>query len=616
MEVWLILWCATLLLTNAEVDQKTNEVTEKNNVHETFFGNTSLVSDTFKFVLSDGVPVHGTVLTGADTDLDFKVILTFGDTNANSVTVWTAIDAQKCDMRDLRGEVGLMATIVNNGNGANEACKNLAFQYASRTQRGIGSFCNDKNARSVAIPPVVFEQDITPTISSDQKSFEFEMNLASLQRQQNQNRNVNQQNMQALANNNPLDQSGLMNLLDNTGSDAVFRFTDVKPLFTGLRFRLKVEVALVDRRRAAVCNRKSPSFSIPLCQYITLLTTLTNPGKTYLIEETFDLGTLLLNEIGEQDWLKEDGTFLIGENGLACQVAPDPFVITLQDVGLGLGPKPAGEYVAKASSVQKKAFLSSFSKSLKNEIDNNCLPGGYKIDPKSMANLEAKSDKTDPHVVAVQGNMYASAGKNPAGLLDCVRIVDKKMRQQNRTLKVNDFNLLIKKLWFRPGKFECDEEHEKYDACEGDKAPKAIVQQRNTKPMNRTTTVSASTLRVKGGGGQRGGASTAKSIWSNLEGDAAETFVLVLIVIATVLLLALLLGFVVVKVMQRFARTRFYKMREQGANKGKDQALDEIAGENQTDHDVNGAAAAHVSHAASDHQKFMSTLRNSGEIEL
>ena len=31
---------------------------------------------------------------------------------------------------DLRGEVGLMATIINNGNGANEACKNLALQYA------------------------------------------------------------------------------------------------------------------------------------------------------------------------------------------------------------------------------------------------------------------------------------------------------------------------------------------------------------------------------------------------------------------------------------------------------------------------------------------------------
>ena len=30
---------------------------------------------------------------------------------------------------DLRGEVGLMATIVNS-NGANEACKNLALQYA------------------------------------------------------------------------------------------------------------------------------------------------------------------------------------------------------------------------------------------------------------------------------------------------------------------------------------------------------------------------------------------------------------------------------------------------------------------------------------------------------
>jgi len=611
MKVWLILWCSTLLLANA---QKTNEVKEKNNVHETFFGNTSLVSDTFRFVLNDGVPVHGTVLTGADTDLDFKVILTFGDTNANSITVWTAIDARKCDMRDLRGEVGLMATIVNS-NGANEACKNLALQYAARTQRGVGSFCNDKNARSVAIPPIVFEQDITPTVSSDQKSFEFEMNLASLQRQQNQNRNQNQ-NMQTLTNNNPLDQSGLINILDNTGSDAVFRFTDVKPLFTGLRFRLEVKVSLVDRRRAAVCNRKSPSFSIPLCQYITIMTTLTNPGKTYLIEETFDLGTLLLDEIGEQDWLNKDGTFLVGENGLACQVAPDPFVITLQDVGAGLGQKPAGEFVSNASSVQKKAFLDSFSKSLKNEIDSNCLPGGYKIDPKSMANLEAKSDKTDPRVVTVHGNMYASAGKNPAGLLGCVDIVRKKMRKQNRTLKVNEFNLLIKKLWFRPGKFECDEEHEKYDACDGTKEPKAIVQQRTTKFMNRTTAARASSVRVKGGANRRSRSTTEKSLWSDLDGEKAETFVLVLIVIATVLLLALLSGFVVVKVMQRCARTRFYKMREQNANKGKDQALDEIAGEKQADRDVNVAAAAHVSHATADLQKLMSASGNSEEIEL
>ena len=38
------------------------------------------------------------------------------------------------------------------------------------------------------------------------------------------------------------------------------------------------------------------------------------------------------------------------------------------------------------------------------------------------------------------------------------------------------------------------------------------------------------------------------ALWSDLDGEEAETFVLVLIVIATVLLLALLSGFIVVKV--------------------------------------------------------------------
>ena len=38
------------------------------------------------------------------------------------------------------------------------------------------------------------------------------------------------------------------------------------------------------------------------------------------------------------------------------------------------------------------------------------------------------------------------------------------------------------------------------------------------------------------------------ALWSDLDGEGAETFVLVLIVIATVLLFALLSGFIVVKV--------------------------------------------------------------------
>ena len=42
-------------------------------MHDSFFGNASLVSNSFEFNLADGVPLRGSVLTGYDSDLDFKV---------------------------------------------------------------------------------------------------------------------------------------------------------------------------------------------------------------------------------------------------------------------------------------------------------------------------------------------------------------------------------------------------------------------------------------------------------------------------------------------------------------------------------------------------------------
>ena len=42
-------------------------------MHDSFFGNASLVANSFEFALADGVPLRGTILTGSDSDLDFKV---------------------------------------------------------------------------------------------------------------------------------------------------------------------------------------------------------------------------------------------------------------------------------------------------------------------------------------------------------------------------------------------------------------------------------------------------------------------------------------------------------------------------------------------------------------
>ena len=42
-------------------------------MHDSFFGNASLVSNSFEVALADGVPLRGSILTGYDSDLDFKV---------------------------------------------------------------------------------------------------------------------------------------------------------------------------------------------------------------------------------------------------------------------------------------------------------------------------------------------------------------------------------------------------------------------------------------------------------------------------------------------------------------------------------------------------------------
>merc|ERR1712187_769169 len=146
------------------------------------------------------------------------------------------------------------------------------------------------------------------------------------------------------------------------------------------------------------------------------------------------------------------------------------------------------------------------------------------------------------------------------------------MREQNRKLQVQEYNLLITNLWFQPGEFECDE---KYDACDGDQSPKRVVlRPRKPKPANRTKVPIVKTPVAKGGGSLP--LSQPEPLLDDLGGEAAETLVLVLIAIATVLLLALLGAFILVKVTQRFARMKFYKMRQDRGDLDNAQELNEI----------------------------------------
>merc|ERR1712151_1467644 len=140
---------------------------------------------------------------------------------------------------------------------------------------------------------------------------------------------------------------------------------------------------------------------------------------------------------------------------------------------------------------------------------------------------------------------------------------------ENRELKVDEYHLQINKVTFQEGKFECDEEHEKYYACDSDRAPVAVGLQpvttttiiaKNSKNSN-VTQNDTSPKWVAG----KTYTNKPKSFFGTLD---AEYLVLALLGIGTTLLVTLLVAFAVVKVGQRIARSKFYKMREQQANKG------------------------------------------------
>jgi len=485
--------------------------------------------------------------------LDFKISLTFGQGD-QSFTVFTAFDAQRCDLRNLLVEVGTVVKVANE-NGA-ELCDNDLARFLADAQSGVKDFCSNLDAPYFEFPLSV-KQDITPTVDGSEK-FGFEASLEDLLT------GAQGQPAGEIVGGTAGSFFGTGNWLRATGTDVVFKFKDVVTMFTGIRFKLELDAFALDVNKAALCANGDPGSNRFTCAFLSLVVAGGNPSNSILYnEENIDVGLFLYSLVGEnQDFLTEDGEFLVGTNSAACQIKPDPFVLTLDDASSP--PQPNGQSLSdyvSISPLNERSFLDAFGTALQNEINSNCLPPGYNIDPDSMKLQTSVVNPEDE--LLVHGDMFASAGKNPAGLLDCVEII----QRRDTILKAGGYSVRIAKVEFTQGPDECDEEHEKYFACDGDAAP--LQPNRTVSEQEKTDSQQTAVPKIPIAGNKNASGTGNGGIIPSV-GDVdvtqflgadrdTEIVMLVVVVITGALLAVLLVGFAIWKVTQRAARLAFYK---------------------------------------------------------
>ena len=175
-----------------------------------------------------------------------------------------------------------------------------------------------------------------------------------------------------------------------------------------------------------------------------------NTGPLFDVDG-INVGKFIYKSVGAQPWVQPDGMFVIGGNVSTplCQVTDDPFQMTMDltdhyNLALDL-----------TDPNKRDRYLESVRQGLV-DVVNKCLPPGYSIREDALSDL-TMTFSNDTSQVIIDGLMGAGGGRNPAGLLSCVR--------RAHSIMVSNVSTLVRNVVYEEGKHECDGENAAYHAC-------------------------------------------------------------------------------------------------------------------------------------------------------
>jgi len=429
--------------------------------------------ETFSGFISNGnITVEGSINIKSTTDMHFRTELNFHENN-DGVTfqVYTELEAQKCDMRNLAVTIGANLIVPNPADGLASDALCLAQNIFSNEE--LKEMCDLLEDPTITLPVLAHTESVTPHLDEN-GSFDWCDNLHDVVRSSGA----------------AVGLQATDDWVDATGTDFDFCFHDVRPLFTGLLFNLTVSGFAFDLDQALLCDYSytceedtnflgpcigdcpvsnieslqdcqalcdatdgcnavvhnkygdcylkatkgvaapdmgqhdttgcskvgGPHYNPHVCTVMRHLLRSINGGGAPLFDvNDLNVGKLVYKSVGEQPWVQSDGMFVIGGNSSTpfCQIREDPFQLTMD---LTDHYNLARDL---ADPDKRQQYLDAVRKGLVDAV-NECLPEGYSIREDALSNLTlAFSNVTSKAVVS--GLMGAGGGKNPAGLLRCIQ---------------------------------------------------------------------------------------------------------------------------------------------------------------------------------------------------